>query len=329
MKRIIFTCGDINGIGPEIVVKTLQRLFDKRVREQIIFICPVNVFIQNYHAAYSGFPFQVVDKKELYESSDRILIYGLPETNITYGKPTKQSGKTAYQSLKISYELLENNFADAVVTAPISKYALSLAGISFPGQTEMFAAWCNSKNYIMTFLSAGLNAALMTIHIPLSRVPSRINTAKIKSALDIITKTAMIDLGIKEPKIAVLGLNPHAGEDGLLGTEESKFIKPLLSKKEYIEFVDGPYPPDAFFATNKFKDYDFVLGMYHDQVLIPFKMLNFNKGVNFTAGLPIVRTSPDHGCAFDIAGSQLADESSFYSAYLYAKKIVQNRNKQI
>lgn len=327
MKRIIFTCGDINGIGPEIVVKTIQILFDKRVREQIIFICPLNVFIQNYHASYSGFPFQVVDEKEIFQSTEKILIFSLPETKINFGKPTKQSGRIAYQSLKTSNELLKNKYADAVVTAPISKYALRLAGIDFPGQTEMFAKWWNVQNFMMMFLSHGLNAGLLTIHIPINKVPSHINTARIKTALDIISKTARIDLGIKEPKIAVLGLNPHAGEDGLLGKEEMKFIKPVLNKKDYLGFVDGPYPPDAFFAVKKYKDYDFVLGMYHDQVLIPFKMLNFNKGVNYTAGLPIVRTSPDHGCAFDIAGSQLADESSIYSAYLYAKKIVENRKR--
>ncbi len=327
MKRLIFTCGDINGIGPEIVVKVLQRLYDKRVREQLIFISPVNVFIKYYHSTYSGFPFQVVDKKELHLSSERILVYNLPKVNMSIGKPTKQSGKTAFQSLSESFELLKNKYADAVVTAPISKYALSLAGIDFPGQTEMFAQWCNEKKYMMTFLSSGMNAGLMTIHFPLNKVSSKINSNKIKSAIDLITKTAKNDLGIKEPKIAVLGLNPHAGEDGLLGSEELKFIKPVLERKEYISNVDGPFPADSFFATKRYKDYDFVLGMYHDQVLIPFKMMNFNTGVNYTAGLPIVRTSPDHGCAFDIAGSQLADESSIYSAYLYAKKIVQNRKK--
>lgn len=327
MRKIVFTCGDVNGIGPEIVVKTLQRLYDSRVKEQLIFICPVNVFIKYYHLTYSGFPFQVVNKSELVENTERILIYGLPEAKLSVGKPTIQSGKTSYLSLKESYELLKNNLADAVVTAPVSKYALKLAGIDFPGQTEMFAEWCNEKKFLMTFLSAKMNAALMTIHIPLSKVVSKINSGRVKTALDIITKTARIDLGIKEPKIAVMGVNPHAGEEGLIGNEEIKFIKPVLQKNEYSSYVDGPYPSDAFFAMKRYKDYDFVVGMYHDQVLIPFKLMNFNTGVNYTAGLPIVRTSPDHGCAFDIAGNQMADESSIYSAYLYAKKIVQNRKK--
>lgn len=327
MKRFVFTCGDINGIGPEIVVKTLQRLYDKRIKEQFIFICPLNVFISNYHACYSGFPFQVVNKAEIKNSSEMFLIYALPEAKLSVGKPTKQSGKVAYTALKESYKLLTEGLADAVITAPISKHSINLAGINFPGQTEMFAEWCNQKNYLMTFLSSRMNAALLTIHLPLNKVTSKIKTTSLIAALDIIRKTASIDLAIKEPKVAVLGINPHAGEEGLLGKEEINYIKPVLLKKEFASFTDGPYPPDAFFAMKKFRDYDFVLGMYHDQILIPFKMMNFYSGVNYTAGLPIVRTSPDHGCAFDIAGNRLADESSIYSAYLYAKKIIQNRKK--
>jgi 4-hydroxythreonine-4-phosphate dehydrogenase len=137
----------------------------------------------------------------------------------------------------------------------------------------------------------------------------------------------MKDLGIKNPKIAVLGLNPHAGEEGLIGKEEQNILKPLLNLSEYKKFLSGPFSPDAFFANRRFKNYDLVFGMYHDQVLIPFKLINFGSGVNYTAGLPIVRTSPDHGTAFDIAGKGLANESSFLEAYKYAKKIVINRKK--
>lgn len=327
MNKIIFTCGDVNGIGPEIVVKTLQKLYDQRIKDQIIFISPVNVFIKYYHLTYSGFPFQVIDKTEIANINERISILNLPEVTLSPGNPTKQSGRTAFLSLKESYELLKTNNADAVVTAPVSKYALNLAGINYPGQTEMFADWSGQKNYLMTFLSAKMNAGLMTIHIQLKKVSSQITSKTFTSALELITNTCLQDLGIKEPKIAVLGLNPHAGESGLIGNEELKIIKPVLESKKFSTYVDGPYPADAFFAMKRYKDYDFVLGMYHDQVLVPFKLLNFNSGVNYTAGLPIVRTSPDHGSAFDIAGNNLADESSFYSAYLYAKKIVQNRKK--
>lgn len=327
MKRIIFTCGDTNGIGPEVAVKTLQKLYDLRVKEQIIFISPVNVFIKYYHLTYSGFPFHVLNKDDIQNSSERIIIYELPEVNMTVGQPTKQSGTTAYLALTESHNLIKENIADAVVTAPVSKYALRLAGIDFPGQTEMFARWCNEKNYMMTFLSSKMNAGLITIHTPLKKVSSAINSKTISRAIELISVTAKIDLGIKDPKIAVLGLNPHSGENGLIGDEEIKFIQPVLQSKQYNNFVDGPYPADAFFAMRRYKDYDFVLGMYHDQVLIPFKLLNFNTGVNFTAGLPVIRTSPDHGSAFDIAGNNLADESSFYSAYLYAKKIAQNRKQ--
>ncbi len=327
MNKIIFTCGDINGIGPEIVIKTLQKLHDKRVKDQIIFITPLNVFINYYHQTYSGFPFQVIDKFEIINSSERIIILKLPEVKINPGTPDKHSGRTAFLSLNKSFEILKNNIADAVVTAPVSKYALSLAGINFPGQTEMFVEWSGQKYYMMTFLSSKMNAGLMTIHTQLKKVSSLITSKSLITTLKLIKQTCINDLGIKEPKVAVLGLNPHAGENGLIGNEELKIFKPVLESESFSNYVDGPYPADAFFAMKKYKNYDFVLGMYHDQVLIPFKIMNFNSGVNYTAGLPIIRTSPDHGCAFDIAGSNLADESSIYTAYLYAKKIIQNRKK--
>lgn len=327
MMRIVFTCGDVNGVGPEILVKSLQRIKRFKNREQSIIITPLNAFVKQYHDNKCSFPFQVINKKTLAASSEQILIYPIPGINLRPGIPTKQSGRTSFISLKESYNLLANNYADAVVTAPVSKYALNLAGINFPGQTEMFAKWCGEKNFMMTFLSSAMNAGLLTIHLPLSKVSGKIRIQKVRNAVKLLKKTATIDLGINSPKIAVLGLNPHAGEEGIIGTEENKFIKPVLDEKEFKNIVDGPYPADAFFGMKKYKQYNFILGMYHDQVLIPFKLINFNSGVNYTAGLPIVRTSPDHGCAFDIAGNNKADELSLYTAYLYAKKIVKNRKK--
>lgn len=176
----------------------------------------------------------------------------------------------------------------------------------------------------MMFLSDEIKTALNSIHIPIRQVNSSVNSKSLISKLDTVINAMRTDFRISEPRIAVLGLNPHAGENGVIGKEEIKVIKPVIDK---IPEAVGPFPPDAFFAKKMYRNYDVVFGMYHDQVLIPFKLLNFNSGVNYTAGLPIIRTSPDHGTAFDIAGQGIADESSMFEAYRYAELIVKNRNK--
>lgn len=211
-----------------------------------------------------------------------------------------------------------------MVTAPISKTAIKMAGINFPGHTEMLAEWCGSKDFVMTFLSKKMNGALVTIHEPLKNVTKLITSENLKSKINIIIKMLINDFKISLPKIAVLGLNPHAGESGIIGNEEEKIIIPLI--KKYSNNLFGPFSSDAFFANRLYKKYDLVIGMYHDQLLIPFKMLNFSSGVNYTAGLPIIRTSPDHGTAFDIAYKGIADSSSFIEAFFYAEKISSIKN---
>ncbi len=177
------------------------------------------------------------------------------------------------------------------------------------------------------FLSKKLNAALLSIHEPIKKVSALISSEKIISAIELLNLTAVKDLGITNPRIAVLGLNPHAGENGLIGDEEIKIIIPAIKKLKDKYFIDGPFVPDAFWGNKTYKHFDIILGMYHDQVLIPFKLMNFNSGVNFTAGLNLIRTSPDHGTAFDIAGKNIADDSSLYQSYKYAVKIFRNRKK--
>jgi len=177
----------------------------------------------------------------------------------------------------------------------------------------------------MTFLSAKLRVGLYTIHIPLKDVPNSLKSNQLKIKLEIVTSTLIKDLGILKPKIAVLGLNPHAGENGIIGKEEKTLIEPVLKQKIFKGIVDGPFSSDAFFANRRFNNYDMVFGLYHDQVLIPFKYINAGKGVNFSAGLPIIRTSPDHGVAYDIAGKGIADESSMIEAHKYAEIILKHR----
>ena len=170
-----------------------------------------------------------------------------------------------------------------------------------------------------------MNAALITIHKPIKEVSSLISKELISDKLEVIINSMNKDFNIKSPSIAVLGLNPHAGENGLIGDEEKNIIEPIIKKFKKKVNITGPFVPDAFFANHSYKNFDIVIGMYHDQVLIPFKMLNFSSGINYTAGLPIVRTSPDHGTAFDIAGKNLANELSILEAYHYAENIVNNR----
>ncbi len=325
MNKSVFTCGDTNGIGPEIVIKTLNK-FAVNSKDKFVFVCPQNVFQKYSEIVKPLFEYNITGNLErIADNGVTVLSMGKPKIKI--GIPTVQSGRAAFNSIKYSYLLAERKICDSIITAPISKSAIHLAGENFPGHTEMYAGWSGVKNFVMMFLSRKMNAALLTIHEPVKNVPKLITQKNLKDKIDVVIKTLQNDLNIKSPKVAVLGLNPHAGESGLIGREEIVIIKPVIGTSRYSEYLSGPYSPDAFFANRLYNKYDLVLGMYHDQALIPFKLINFGSGVNFTAGLPIVRTSPDHGTAFDIAGKGIADESSMVKAYLYAKKIVLNRRR--
>ncbi len=328
MSRIVITCGDINGIGPEIALKALNKISLKNNKTQFILIIPQNVFETTSELIKPIFNYKVTDELESKNPNfDQVLVFATGSAKQSCGKPTIDSGKAAFIALKKSFEILEGKRADAVVTAPVSKTALKLAGVKYPGQTEMYADWCGVKNFVMTFLSAKLLVGLYSIHIPLKDVSNSLESNQLKIKLEIVTSTLIKDLGILKPKIAVLGLNPHAGENGIIGNEEITLIEPVLKQKIFNGIVDGPFSSDAFFANRRFKNFDMVFGLYHDQVLIPFKFINSGRGVNFSAGLPIIRTSPDHGVAYDIAGKGIADESSMIEAYKYAEIILKHRKK--
>ncbi|KAA0240810.1 MAG: 4-hydroxythreonine-4-phosphate dehydrogenase PdxA [Chlorobiota bacterium] len=281
MGRFVFTCGDINGIGPEILIKTINKLSSKKNTDKYTLIIPEKIF----------------------NLTSRIV------------EPTFE--------YKIIRGITSVNHTDDI----ISVLDFKSAGIKYPGQTEMYADWCKVKNFVMTFLSGELRVGLYSIHIPVKDVSSSINKKLLTSKLDTVIKMLKFDLGIKKPRIALLGLNPHAGENGIIGDEEKKVIEPVINHKHFKGIIEGTFSSDAFFAGRRFKDYDLVFGLYHDQVLIPFKYINSGRGVNYSAGLPIIRTSPDHGTAYDIAGHGIADESSMIEAYNYAKFILRNRKK--
>ncbi|MBE0572498.1 MAG: 4-hydroxythreonine-4-phosphate dehydrogenase PdxA [Ignavibacteriaceae bacterium] len=330
MKRIVFTCGDINGIGPEIALKTINKITSKNKATQVILIIPENVFTNASLLIRPRFSYQIAKDLAINNFSlSQVIILTTKSFKQNIGKPTASSGEAAYLALKSSFDLLNKKLADAVVTAPVSKTALKHAGVKYPGQTEMYADWCGVKNFVMTFLSKKLRVALYSIHIPLKKVSKSLNLKVLSEKIDAVISMLNIDLGINNPKIAVLGLNPHAGESGIIGSEEREIIEPFIEQKKYEGIVEGPFSSDAFFATKRFENYDMIFGLYHDQVLIPFKYINAGKGVNYSAGLPIIRTSPDHGTAYDIAGKGIADESSMLEAYMYAKLILSNRKKRL
>lgn len=322
MNTFIFTCGDINGIGPEIVIKTLNRIFNSR--SKFVFICPKNVFLKEIHRNRPLFSFRI-HKYFVNNFSEHVLVIDTGNFKQHYGKPTEISGYSAYYSIELALNICSNFFNCSLITAPISKEALVMAKIKFPGHTELIADWFNVKKFAMMFLSKKIMAALVTIHIPIKDVSRSITKKLLSQKLDVIIHSLRYDFKINAPKVALLGLNPHAGEQGVIGNEEKKIIVPFLNSYKLGKDISGPFSPDAFWGKKYYKNFDMVVGMYHDQVLIPFKLLNFNHGVNYTAGLPIVRTSPDHGTAFDIAGKGIANESSMVEAFYFARQIVKNR----
>ncbi|MGE5432591.1 MAG: 4-hydroxythreonine-4-phosphate dehydrogenase PdxA [Syntrophomonadaceae bacterium] len=331
MNKFVFTCGDINGIGPEIVQKTLNSIFNAG-NAKVYYLCPAEVFERISENIPPAFDYEILNNRapDQGRRKPQVEVINIQEGRLNQepGKPSAASGFVSYRAIRESFEIASRGLAEAIITAPISKEALGMAGIGFPGHTEMYAEWSGVKDFVMMFLSPKMKCALVTIHEPLKKVPRLITANRILSTLRVAVASLRNDFNIQYPKVAVLGLNPHAGENGRIGAEETEIITPAIKTSGFSDLLSGPFVPDAFFANKLYTKYDIVIGMYHDQVLIPFKLLNFTSGVNFTAGLQVVRTSPDHGTAFDIAGKYIADESSLMEAFLWARKIVQNRKRQ-
>lgn len=328
-NTFIFTSGDTNGIGPEISIRVINKLYSPNKYNLVIPI-PINVFEFYSKKIEIKFPYKIVKKREaIKDGSDSVKILDIGNVKIDLGKATRFSGRASYRSLISAHDLLYRNIALAMITAPISKFAWQKAGIQFPGHTELLAHLTGTKKYSMMFLSQKFKCALTTIHEPISKISKLITKNKLLDLIKLVERVCVKDLNIDTPKIAVLGLNPHSGENGRIGFEEINKINPAIDEavKDGI-CVEGPFVPDAFFANKLYLKYDVVLGMYHDQLLIPFKMMNFNKGVNFTAGLPIIRTSPDHGTAYDIAGMLTADITSMEESFKWARRIVNNRKNK-
>ncbi len=330
--NIIITCGDCNGIGPEIAIKALQRVSISKSRNNYNLIIPKNVFNYYYNYLNCNFPF-ISEKKysnTLVPIPSKVNEIGIRITFITntkmkISKPSVSSGYTSLEALSAAKDILFSDPNSVLVTAPISKEAISLAGSTFSGHTEMIASWFKQQNFMMMFVSRIMKGGLLTIHEALRDVPKLLTAKMIKSKLSLIHSSLKHDFNMSNPKIALLGINPHSGENGIIGSEETKLFLPHIDGINYF----GPFSADGFFAAKSYTKYDFTLSSYHDQLLIPFKMLAWKDGVNYTAGLPVVRTSPDHGTAYNIAGNGTADCSSLIAAIKLAQQIQMNRKHKI
>lgn len=327
MKPIIaISMGDFNGIGPEVVLKTLS----SRKNDQATPVVLGHIDVLKFYDR-SNIEFHVIEEpSQIKDGVVNVLnCVSDDDLDIKPGNITQKAGLYAMLAVECGIEWCLQDKADALVTAPISKEAIHKAGYNFPGHTEFLAEKTDTSEYMMILASENLRVGLATVHVPLTVVASLITQKKLVRHLDVLSKSLKQDFNIKEPKIAVFGLNPHAGDGGVIGSEEIDIIEPAVkhAQKKGIA-AQGPFAADGFFGNSMQKEFDAILAMYHDQGLIPFKALTFGSGVNFTAGLPIIRTSPDHGTAFAIAGQNKADHHSFESAYNLAIKMALNRNKR-
>ena len=327
--RIGLTIGDANGIGPEIIYKLLS---DARLLDLCTPIVYGHADVFEALAEQAGdeaISFQVARSVEHLEFKKPSLITCWDEElPVTPGQPTKASGRAALLSLRRASTDLKAGLLDAIVTAPIDKENIQAPDFAFPGHTEFLAAFFGVPDNLMLLTSDTLRVAMVTGHVPLREVASRITVEAVLRKAALLIDSLHLDFRIDKPRIAVLGLNPHAGDRGLIGKEEQDVIIPAIKQlKAKGHLVFGPYPADGFFANQQYTQFDAVLAMYHDQGLIPFKSLAFHDGVNFTAGLPVVRTSPDHGTAYDIAGRGVAREDSIRQALYLAIDVVQRRRE--
>jgi len=327
-KPIIgITTGDINGIGPEIIIKALS---DNRILDLCIpIVFSSNKVINYYRRIVTEHPLNFNSTKEMDKLNlKQVNVFNCweEEVSIQPGILSETGGKYAVRSLQVAAQCLKDGQLDALVTGPIHKSNTHTAQFPYTGHTPFFKDSFGAKDVLMLLYSNSLRVALATEHVPVSQVAGMITTELLQSKFNLLRESLVKDFGIDKPRIAILGLNPHAGDEGQIGNEEQTVIRPFIEQlKQQGHLVFGPYSADAFFAKGNHQQFDAVLAMYHDQGLIPFKTLAQGEGVNFTAGLPVVRTSPDHGTAFDIAGKNLADPSSFLEAIFQAISLVRQR----
>ena len=332
--RVALTIGDVNGIGPEVAVKAVRVLSGSESIDPVL-VGPEPLWRRALEHARSGDagagPTEEEDLAAVLEETEIEDVPIEPESSSLprSGELSAEAGRVAMRAVERAVDLCMERAVAAMVTAPISKEGVRAAGWEIPGHTEFIADRVGADRHAMMMTAGDLRVALCTTHVPLSAVAELLDRVLIEEKLDVVAGALRTDFGIEDPSIAVLGLNPHAGDGGVIGTEEESVMRPVLAERlEAGLAVDGPFAADAFFARRRYEPFDAILAPYHDQGLIPFKMLAAGEGVNVTVGLPIVRTSPDHGTAFDIAGTGRANPSSMVEAVRLAAGIARRRLAQ-
>ena len=335
IPTIAITVGDFNGIGPEVALKSIARPAVQRICTPVL-VGPEEVFRYYWRKSKMAGEFQPVHGSSVvnFVGGERrrgsILLEPLAMSSgrISPGTLSRAAGLTALEALTLGVRLARTGAVDALVTAPLSKVAIHKAGSRFPGQTEILQHLTSSSKVGMVLQSPRMRVGLATIHIPIREVAREITGRLLHTKVETFRHALVQDWGIRNPKIAILGLNPHAGEQGEIGIEDEKIVTPAVTRMRSRGWnIAGPFPADGFFGSGAYRAYDLIVAMYHDQGLIPLKMQAFRTGVNVTVGLPIVRTSPDHGTAFDIAGKGVADAQSITEAIKLAVEIVHNRRR--
>lgn len=319
--------GDYNGIGYEVILKTFadKRMFDFSTNvlygsQEVANFYIKNLDLPNYDLNLTN------DTSNLRPNKLNIIDTNEKNLNIEVGQSTKKAGEMAFNSLERAVNELKRRKINVLVTAPINKDNIQSDKFQFAGHTDYLAEVFKVEDYLMLMVQQDLRIGVITGHIPLKDVVESITTELINKKISVLNRSLEYDFGIRKPKIAILGLNPHASDNGLIGKEEEEIINPAIKKaQDEGSLVYGPFAADGFFASENYKNFDGILAMYHDQGLIPFKTLAFKDGVNFTAGLPVVRTSPAHGTAYEIAGKNLASPDSFRQAVYLGIEIFKNR----
>ncbi|SOC79277.1 4-hydroxythreonine-4-phosphate dehydrogenase [Salinimicrobium sediminis] len=325
--KVGISIGDLNGIGSEIVLKTFE---DARMLElctPVVFASAKTItFIKkklDYDITFQG----IEDASQAIDNKFNVVNVWKENVNINFGEETAEGGKYAFESLRAATEALKKEEIDVLVTAPINKHNIQSEDFKFPGHTDYLAKELEGES-LMFMITDTLRVGLLTDHVAVKDVASAITPELIEKKIRIIYKSLQQDFKIQKPKVAVLGINPHSGDNGVIGNEDDEVTKPTLEKiRSSGKLVFGPYSADSFFGSGNYKNFDAVVAAYHDQGLIPFKTLSFGSGVNFTAGLSKVRTSPDHGTAYEIAGKNKADHHSFKEAVFKAIDIFRNRQE--
>lgn len=327
--RVGITHGDVNGISYEIIIKTMM---DQRIFENYTVIVYGSSKVGSYHRKIidaNDFNFNLIRRADqAHPRRPNIINLTEEEVKLDTGKSTTIAGELALQSLEMAVNDLKNNHIDVLVTAPINKKNIQSPGFNFLGHTEYLAGKFNAPDHLMLMITRAFRIGIATDHLPISKVAGAITEDLLTRKIRIMNESLIRDFGILRPKIAVLALNPHAGDDGLIGDEDQRIVAPAINASFMQNILAfGPYPADGFFGSSSYREFNGILALYHDQGMIPFKLLAFEEGVNFTAGLPIVRTSPAHGTAYDIAGKNQASPEAFRSALYMACDIFQNRKE--